>query len=774
MHRQNHRIRLRPRSDTLYITQNRSALATDLDGFFDGGSERGLFVHQTRLLSRYRYRIDGKPWTPLALSNVEQHSWLGYYVAIAPGAESDPQFDTLGPGGVLGQQPVELRLSRFVGDGMHEDVDLTNFTRRAIRFRLQLEIDADFADHDETRSERKQSGTHERHWSATGADAWELVYRYRAEHAFALQGTSGVARIDRGLTVRIERATSPPLFDEEASVISFEIELSAGGTWHACLHCTAAVDGRTLPLPYGCRAFAQAENEPDRQRAAFLESSTRFTTPESETLAPVVSATLEQARRDLAALRLYDLDRAEDAWTVAAGLPVYLALFGRDTLTTAWQAGLVSTDLMRGTLPVLADLQGTTDEDWRDEQPGRMLHQAETGPLAALNFKPLARYYGSITTSGFYPVVVSELWHWTGDKDLVRPFIAPALAALRWLDTHAAPLGHGLYAYKTRSEQGVRNQAWKDSSDAIVHTDGSAVEPPIATCEEQGFVSLAKLHLSEVLWWLDEKDEAKRLYREATELKQRFNEAFWMEDAGFFAMGLDSRQRQIASIGSNPGHCLATGIVDKAFVERTADRLLAPDLFSGWGVRTLSDRHPAFNPYSYHLGSVWPVEQATFALGCMRYGLHEHMEKLCRAQFEAAALFDAYRLPEVFSGHARDDDHPFPSHYPGANSPQAWSASAVFSLVQAMLGLYPYAPLHLLLLDPHLPDWLPEITLRDLRVGQATATVRFYRKPNGASDYEVLEKNGSLHVLRQPSPWSLTSGFAERLVDALKSMLPGK
>ncbi|MGH7958095.1 MAG: amylo-alpha-1,6-glucosidase, partial [Opitutaceae bacterium] len=291
---------------------------------------------------------------------------------------------------------------------------------------------------------------------------------------------------------------------------------------------------------------------------------------------------------------------------------------------------------------------------------------------------------------------------------------------------------------------------------------------------EQGFVYLAKLHLSEVLWWLGEKEEAKRLHHAATELKQRFNEAFWMEDAGYLAMGLDEARRQITSIGSNAGHCLATGIVDKALVERTANRMLEPDLFSGWGVRTLSADHPAFNPYSYHLGSVWPVEQATFALGFMRYGLHEHVEKICRAQFDAAAVFDAYRLPELFSGHARDEQHPFPSHYPGANAPQAWSASCVFCLLQAMLGLYPYAPLHMLLLDPQLPAWLPEITLRGLRVGSAVVTIRFYRKPNGTSDYEILEKRSPLHVLRQPSPWSLTATFAERLVDALKSLLPGK
>lgn len=247
-----------------------------------------------------------------------------------------------------------------------------------------------------------------------------------------------------------------------------------------------------------------------------------------------------------------------------------------------------------------------------------------------------------------------------------------------------------------------------------------------------------------------------------------------MEDEGFFAMGLDSQKRSIRSIGSNPGHCLAAGIVDKSLVLRTAGRFVADDLYTGWGIRTLSSKHPAYNPYSYHRGSVWPVEHGTFALGFVRYGLHQHAELICRAQFEAAALFDFYRLPEVFSGHPRDADHPFPALYPQANSPQAWSASAVFCFLQALLGLYPYAPLNLLLLDPHLPDWLPEITLSNLRIGHAVATIRFYHTKSGQSDYEVLDVRGPLHVVKQPSPWSLTAGFGERLKDALTSLLPGK
>jgi glycogen debranching enzyme len=459
---------------------------------------------------------------------------------------------------------------------------------------------------------------------------------------------------------------------------------------------------------------------------------------------------------------------------MAAGLPIYTALYGRDVLTAAWQGSLASTDMMRGTLPLVASLQGRVRDDWRDEEPGKMPHEAHTGPLSMLNFTPRRRYYGSITTSGFYPVAVSELWHWTGDKELIKPLVGPALRALAWLDKYSDGDGDGFYEYLTRSEQGTKHQGWKDSPDAIVDGEGREVEPPLAPCEEQGFAYLAKMHMSEVLWWLDEKDLAKRLYREAGELKKRFNEAFWMEDEGFFAMGLDSRKRQIKAVGSNPGHCLATAIVDESLVARTAARLMREDLFSGWGVRTLSSENPAFNPHSYHRGSVWPVENGTFALAFLRYGLHGEVERLCRAQFEAAALFDFYRLPELFTGHARDGAHPFPALYPLGNSPQAWSASAVFTLVQSLVGLYPYAPLNMLLVDPWLPEWLPEITLRGLHIGEAVVTVRFYRRPDGASDYEVLDKRGTLHVLRQPSPWSLTASFAERLKDALTSLLPGR
>jgi glycogen debranching enzyme len=503
----------------------------------------------------------------------------------------------------------------------------------------------------------------------------------------------------------------------------------------------------------------------------FLNEATRCESPGSETLTPGVVECFHQARNDLAALRLFDRDLDERTWIPAAGLPMYIAIFGRDTLTTALQSALLGPELLSGTVAELPKWQGKEKNDWRDEEPGRMLHEAHTGPLALLNYNPRARYYGSVTTSGFYPAVLAELWHWTGDKNIIRAFLPAARSALQWLKTYADIDQDGFYEYLTKSKQGVKHQAWKDSSDAVIYPDGRQAEPPIAASEEQAFVYIAKFLLSEVLWWLDEKDAAKELYREAQELKQRFNEKFWMEEENFLALGLDSNKKKIESIASNAGHCLAAGIVDPSRVEKVAARLLADDLFSGWGIRTLSSRHPAYNPYSYHRGSIWPVEQGTFVFGFMRYGLIDSMHRLAKAFFESAALFDYHRLPEVYAGHPRDADHPFPALYLQANSPQAWSASAVFQVIQSLLGIYPYAPLNLLLVDPHLPDWLPEITLTNLRVGKASCDIRFFRKSDGTSDYEIRDKQGPLHIVRQASPWSLTTGFAERVRDLLNSFL---
>jgi glycogen debranching enzyme len=733
-------IRIRPRPRTAHISRGRSVLATTVEGLIEGDPDHGFFVHETRLLSRWRYRIDGAAPIANAFSSIRQNRWLGYYVIPAPGVTPPPADEGSGQVPPESRNTLELRVQRFLEDALEEEIELTNYAMESTSFVFTIEVDADFADQAETRK-RRQHGELRKLWEPP-----RLVFEYSARNGS--QSLRRGVEIDVGSSARYEDGQ-----------LSFDVRLQPKENWRMGIRIAPLAGGRPARRSTGVSPVDEGDGSGPPAETASIDL---------HPLTADVMATIAQAGDDLAALRL-----DPPAWTLAAGVPLYVALFGRDTLTSAWQAGILGPEMMSDTLRALAATQGTVEDDWRDEQPGKMLHEAHTGPLSILEFNPRARSYSSITTSGLYAFIVAELWHWTGDRDLVRPYIEPALRGLQWLKRYGDLDGDGFYEYRPRSPMGPVHQAWKDSPDAIVGEDGALIEPPIATCEEQAFVYAAKLHLAETLWFFGEHDLSRTLFRETVELKKRFNEAFWMEDEGFFALGLDGDGRQIRSIASNAGHCLAAAIADHSLVEKTADRLFQPDLFSGWGIRTLSCDHPRYNPYSYHLGSIWPVEHGTFALGFWRYGLYDRVEQIARAQFEAAALFEHHRLPELFGGHPRDDEHPFPAIYPNANPLQAWSSSSVFALLQAILGLYPHAPLHLLVVDPHLPEWLPEITLRDLRVGKARVTIRFHRQEDGRSSYRILDQRGTLHVVRQATPWSLTAQPGARIRDALASLLPG-
>jgi glycogen debranching enzyme len=466
-----------------------------------------MFVGETRVLSRYRYSVEGKTPQTVAVSNVEQHSWLGYYIFPPPSLQWK---DDTGSGEMeaASEETTELKISRIVGLGVHEDIDFTNFTQQAARFSFEIELDGDFADQAET-FKREQRGKLSRRWRRLSARRAELEFDYRAMHRYSHQKNRGVARIHRGLVVRIENSDSPVVY--RPSRLRFEIRLRPRERWHTCIKFIPVFDGKMMPPLYNCHQFFDARNALDQARVHFLSSSTRFTTISGPKLAAVVESALQQAKHDLAALRLPDLGRDERAWVMAAGLPIYVALFGRDVLTAGWQAAIASSSMMSGALYELPKWQGKVENDWRDEQPGRMLHEAHTGPLAALNYNPRSRYYGAATTSSFYPVVVSELWHWTGDKNLVRPLLKPALLALAWKDKYTDRFGDGFYDHRSLSSQGNRNQGWKDSGDAIVYEDGTQVDPPISTCEEQAFVYVAKLRMSEMLWFMGDRDVARRI-----------------------------------------------------------------------------------------------------------------------------------------------------------------------------------------------------------------------------------------------------------------------
>ena len=758
------RIRLRPRHRVVDISRGRTVLGMNQEGAIEpDDAGQGLFVYQTRMLSQYQWTLQGKQLKLSVQSPVEQHSWLAYYYDAPPDCKATPS----GECNPL-QQTIEVKVSRVVGEGMHEDVEVTNHTQIATEVTLALEAEADFAARQEIPNKRRQKGSLTKRWEKSGENEWRWDIRYHCEHRYDHQGNKGTARLDRAINLTL-RCNGEP--HHSGNQISFRLRLNPHQTWKACLMWRAEVDGNLLPLESECNALTHSDGEYFRKREAFLRESTSLRTPNSRDLSADVQRVLNRSRLDTAALRLYDLDEGEHNWKLAAGVPTYMALFGRDMLAASWQASLLSNDMSRGALNLLARMQCRDTNDWRDAQPGRILHESHTDPLSVLNFTPEALYFGTASAPFLYPIVVSELWHWTGKKDQLRPFVQPALDALAWADQYILDPTSGFYKYQTHSQQGLKNQGWKDSSDAIVYPDGSQVEDPLGTCEMQAFAYAAKVHFSEVLWWMGESDQAARLYRESGELKKRFNERFWMEDESYVAMAIDKNNRMVNTIASDAGHCVLSGILEGDRPARVIDRMLQPDMFSGWGIRTLSSKHPAYNPFAYHRGTVWPVENGSFVLGMARYGLHGEMWHLSRALFQAAGIFDYDRLPEVFGGHMRDHAHPFPCLYEKADSPQAWSASVPLVVMQALLGIYPYAPLNALFVDPWLPDWLPEISLENVSVGDATVSLHFRRNKDGETDYTIEQQDGDLHIIRQPSPWSVTADWGERVKDAVESLL---
>jgi len=755
-------IQIRPRPETFQVSRGRTVLISALDGNANPDEHfEGLYIYETRVLRRYAWLMNGERPKFSCGSNVAQSSWLGYYAQTPTNCKETPT-ELCDPM----EETVELRLSRSVGEGMHEDVQLTNYTLVTAPVDLVLEFEHEFVSRQEIEKGRQQHGSFEHHWSESKPGIWELDTDYRVEHEYDHQGNRGVAKMHRGTKLRIENAGSPPNYAPNR--ISFHVDLPPRGRWRACLSWLATMEGEILPLSGAC----SAENAGDwtHRREQFLRTATNFEVPHGDDLSSTVQRVLRRSREDLSELRLFDLD-TPDGITIAAGIPTYMEVFGRDLLASSWQSSVLGPHFLKGSLDTLSSYQATEKNDWRDAQPGRMPHEVHTDPLSVLNFRPKNLYFGSVSSCSLFPIAVSELWHWTGDKELVKKYVDSAINAIKWADTYSLD-STNFYRYESHSTQGVKNQGWKDSGDAIVYPDGKQVKPPIGTCEMQAFMYAAKLHFSELLWWLDDHDLARKYYQEAKDLKSRFNEKFWMEDEGYFAMGIGPDGELIRSIASDPGHCLLSGIVDDSHVKQVAARMMRDDMFSGWGVRTLSADHPAYNPFSYHRGSVWPVTNAGFVLAFARYGLHGEMHRLAKAIFESAQLFEHDRMPEVFGGHQRTAEAPFPGLYTRADWPQAWTASGVFTILQALTGVYGYAPANVLILDPHLPDWLPDITIERLRVGKATVSLQFFRTSDGKSDYKVVDMQGTLHVLRQPSPWSFTADWAERIKDTISSLLP--
>jgi glycogen debranching enzyme len=411
----------------------------------------------------------------------------------------------------------------------------------------------------------------------------------------------------------------------------------------------------------------------------------------------------------------------------AAGLPWFAALFGRDSLIVAMQSAPVTLEFAHGALTMLGQWQADERDDYRDAEPGKILHELRLGELAHFHLVPHTPYYGTADATPLYLLLLHTTWRWTGDRVVLERHLPTAERCLDWIDAYGDRDGDLFQEYQTRSPVGYENMGWKDAGDAVPYPDGTLVRGPKALCELQGYVYAAWTGMAEIYDALDRPGRAEELRSKAAALFAKFNEVFWDEEFGGYVYALDGEKKKVLTSVSNVGHLLWSGIVPPERAGRVVARLMAADMFSGWGIRTLSTRHPLYNPLAYHNGTVWPHDNGLIAHGFARYGFHTEAAQVARAVSGAAAFFALHQVPELYAGLPRAGA-PFPVQVPGANVPQAWAAASVFSFLQALLGIEPDAPNGVLRVAPALPAWLPEVTLRELRLGAARFDLQFTRE----------------------------------------------
>ena len=618
--------------------------------------------------------------------------------------------------GPIPARTLGLMIGRHIEGGMHEDIDITNNGLKPVRFNLEIAIRSDFADIFEVKSgDIVRRGHITNSWSRK-RQVLRITYRNKD---FCREV---IVRTDKGDGALAANANGR---------LSFDITLKAGEGWHRCLIYELIDGDKRIRAPREC-AHASETTDHAKKVNEWQRTVMKITTSNEE-----FYRCYNQGVLDMAALRLPLKGTDRMVFVPAAGLPWFVALFGRDTLIVSLQTMIVYPEFASGALEVLGQYQATERDDYRDAEPGKILHELRYGELAHFKLIPHTPYYGTADATPLYLVALHAAWRATGDRTLIERQLPNAEACLSWIDKYGDRDGDGFQEYQTRSKAGYENMGWKDSGDSVMYPDGTLVSGPKALCELQGYVYDAWLRMAEIYDELDNKRRANALRKKAAELFKKFNETFWDEGSGFYAYALDGDKKKVLTVASNIGHCLWSGIIAPERAGIVIKRLMRKDMWSGWGIRTLSADHPSFNPYDYQTGAVWPHDNSLIALGMRRYGFASEAAMVARDISGAATHFLLNQLPELYAGLQRDDTS-FPVQYLGANVPQAWAAGAPFMLLQAMLGLQQDAPRGKLYVDPALPDWLPDVTLTDLRLGRARFDIRFWRDGK-ETVFEVLK-----------------------------------
>jgi glycogen debranching enzyme len=653
------------------VLEGRAFCYSDSRGDVPPGSIGGFVVADTRFLSTWVLTIDGEPLPILRSDAVDYYSAV--FVLTNP-AVSD-----------LPKNVLSVRRSRFVGADLHEEITIHSFSDEPLRFDLRLAVGTDFADLFEIKAHvRDRSASIVRnHDPAAG----RLSFRYEHD-TFAAE-------------TRV-RATGGPAIDGDDLV--WTVDLAPRGEWRSDVDVEADATGLLLERAH--RDFGEGWREADDSLSRWMHQ-----VPEFESGSDVLTAVFRTSVTDLAALRLTGRlpGMNEELGLPAAGLPWFMTLFGRDTLVTALMSMWVGPELARGGLTALALLQGTKVDDFRDEEPGKIAHEYRAGELTQLGLKPHNPYYGNTDATQLWLILLSAFWRWTADDEFVGGMRGHVERALEWIDTYGDSDGDGFVEYQTRSAQGLGNMCWKDSFDGVQFADGRIPFLPIAIAEAQGYAYDAKVRAAELADRVfGDPGWAERLRGEAAQLKERFNEAFWTDDrGGFYAIGLDGDKQRIDSMTSNMGQLLISGIVPEDRAATVVRQLMTDEMFSGWGVRTLSSASAGFNPIGYHVGTIWPHDNAIIATGMARMGFREESNRIALALVEAAS-YSHGRLPEAFAGFPRVVSR-FPVPFPTACSPQAWATAAPFFLVSTMLGIGVHDGE--LVVDPFIPDSVGRIRI---------------------------------------------------------------
>jgi glycogen debranching enzyme len=662
--------------DTFVVSDRRGDIEASLT------DPTGLFSSDTRFLSKWVLTMDGQPLNPLSVDDLQYFETRFFLVP--------------GTGTVYVDAKLSVIRRRAVGGGFHEELTILNHDDEPIDLTTRVEAASDFADLFEVKDALEKKGT----------------YSSRVEDGKLLLGYE--RQTFRRSTVI--SATAPARIDEQG--LTFDVHVEPHGAW------TTEIDVSATILPaenVGARPVPAKK----RRREHMEENLERWLgdAPRVECDWEPLRVTYRRSLVDLAALRFSPPITAGKSLP-AAGLPWFMTMFGRDSILTSLQALPFTPELAATTLRVLGLWQGTRVDDFRDEDPGRILHELRSGEMAAFEERPHSPYYGCADATALYVVLLDEYERWTGDKKLVRELEYEVRAALNWIDEYADLMGNGYVSYQRRNEKtGLENQCWKDSWDSISYRDGRLPGFPRATCELQGYAYDAKVRgarLAREIW--NDPAFAEELEKQAASLKRRFNRDFWVEEDEYFALALDADGNQVDALTSNNGHLLWSGIVDKSKAKAVVRHLMGPRLFSGWGVRTLAQGEGRFNPVGYHVGTVWPFDNSFIAWGLRRYGFKQEAAQIAAGILNAAAFFDG-RLPEAFGGYEREATK-YPVQYPTACSPQAWSTGAPLLLLRAMLGLEPVGD-HLVV-DPKLPSGIGMLAVLDVpgRWGRVDAFAR--------------------------------------------------